>query len=107
MTTSTCRAGAGAGSGAGATGGSGNDHVRSRASIGTQSSHGLWRFGYEGTLNDIDGFESDNNSIPQHRVGLSFETYSDSGWSFSTHVDGLFFDSESAVLVGLFLQRSF
>jgi hypothetical protein len=78
-----------------------------RASIGTQSSHGQWRFGYEGTLNDIDGFESDNNSIPQHRVGVSFDTYGDSGWSFSTHVDGLFFDSESAVLVGLFLQRSF
>jgi hypothetical protein len=78
-----------------------------RASIGTQSSHGLWRIGYEGTLNDIDGFESDNNSIPQHRIGVSFDTYSDSGWSFSTHVDGLFFDSETAVLAGLFLQRSF
>jgi hypothetical protein len=78
-----------------------------RASMGTQSSHGTWRLGYEFTLNDIDGFAADNNDIPQHRISASFDTFSDSGWSFSAHADGLFFDSETSVLLGLFLQRSF
>lgn len=78
-----------------------------RAALGTRSSHGAWRLGYEFTLNDIDGFTADNDDIPQHRVSTSFDTFTDSGWSFSTHLDTLFFDSETAVLLGLFVQRSF
>ncbi|MDZ4773516.1 MAG: hypothetical protein SGI72_10320 [Planctomycetota bacterium] len=78
-----------------------------RAAIGTQSSQGFWRVGYEFTLNDIDGFTTDNDDIPQHRISTSFDTFSDSGWSLSAHADALLFDSENAILVGLFLTRSF
>lgn len=78
-----------------------------RASLDAQSSRGLWRAAYQFTLNDIDGFQSDNDSIPQHRVRASFETHGDSGWSFSSYADVLLFDTETAVIAGLFLQRSF
>ncbi|MBL8856973.1 MAG: hypothetical protein JNL28_00495 [Planctomycetes bacterium] len=78
-----------------------------RTALGAATSHGLWRLGYDFTLNRIDGFSADNDDIPQHRVRASFETHGDSGWSFSTYSDVLLFDSETAVVVGLFLQRSF
>lgn len=78
-----------------------------RALMSTPSSHGSWRLGYEFTLNRVEGFSADNDDIPQHRISAGFETFSDSGWSLSTHADALLFDSEIALLAGLFLQRSF
>jgi hypothetical protein len=84
-----------------------NTTVGWRAAIGTQSSQGFWRLGYEFTLNNIDGFAADNNDIPQHRISASLDKFTESGWSISAHADALLFDSETAMLLGLFLQRSF
>lgn len=78
-----------------------------RAATSAVSSLGLWRLGYDFTLNDIDGFTADNDSIPQHRVRLSWEADFDSGWSFATYADVLLFDQEHSAVAGLFVQRSF
>jgi hypothetical protein len=78
-----------------------------RASVSAINPHTIWRLGYEFTLNRIDGFQDDNNDIPQHRTRASWEKYGDSGWSFSSYVDLLFYDSETAVVTGILLQRSF
>ncbi len=78
-----------------------------RASMSVPTSHGSWRAGYEFALNRVDGFSSGNDDLPQHRITAAFESFGDSGWSLSAHADVLLFDSESALLAGLFLQRSF
>lgn len=78
-----------------------------RANLAALSSTGLWRLGYDFTLNDIDGFAADNDSIPQHRVRGAWELDSEEGWSFSAYGDVLLFDSERSLVAGLFLQRSF
>ena len=78
-----------------------------RASLALLEERTAWRVGYEFTLNRIEGFQSDNNDIPQHRARASWERHGDSGWGFSAHADVVFYDSETAVLTGLLLQRSF
>jgi len=78
-----------------------------RAGLGSTTSHGVWRAGYDFTLNDIDGFTNDNDSVPQHRVRASWETHMDSGFSIALYADLLMFDRERSVLAGLFLERSF
>jgi hypothetical protein len=83
------------------------DDVGWRASMSAINPHSIWRLGYEFTLNRIDGFQDNNNDIPQHRVGVSWETHSDSGWDLSLHTDVLFYDSETGLIAGLFLQKSF
>jgi hypothetical protein len=78
-----------------------------RASISAINPHSIWRLGYEFTLNRIDGFQNDNNDIPQHRIGASWETHSQNGWDFSLNGALLLYDSETAVLTSLLLQKSF
>lgn len=78
-----------------------------RAGLGSSTSHGLWRVGYDFTLNDIDGFTADNDSVPQHRVRGSWDVHMDSGWSVATYADLLLFDSEQSLVAGIFVERSF
>lgn len=78
-----------------------------RAGLSSTTSHGLWRAGYDFTLNDIDGFTNDNDSVPQHRVRGSWETHLDSGWSLAAYGDLLLFDNEQSLVAGVFLERSF
>ena len=83
------------------------DDLGWRAAISAISLHSTWRLGYEFTLNRIDGFQSNNNDIPQHRVGVSWSTHSESGWDFSLSADVLFYDTETSLISALFLQKSF
>jgi hypothetical protein len=78
-----------------------------RASIAAIENYTAWRLGYEFTLNNIDGFQDNNDDIPQHRARLSWERHGPTGWSLSTYVEGSFYDTETAVLAGILLQRSF
>jgi len=88
-------------------GGRFSDTVGGRASLGSSTSMGDWRLGYEFSYDDVKGFDADNNSLPNHRIGASWETHSASRWSFSLHAELLLFDEETSVLAGFFLQRSF
>ncbi len=78
-----------------------------RASLGATTERTAWSLGYEFTLNRIDGFQSNNNDIPQHRARASWEMHGEPGWTFSTYADVLLYDTETAVITGIMLQRSF
>ena len=78
-----------------------------RAAVGANSDRSSWRVGYDFTYDDIDGFDADNDDLPQHRVRASWSTSSASRWNFSVYAETLLFDEETSVLAGLFLQRSF
>jgi hypothetical protein len=78
-----------------------------RASMALLQERTAWRVGYEFSLNNIEGFQDDNDDIPQHRTRVSWERHTGSGWSFSINGEVLFYDSETALLTGFLLQRSF
>jgi hypothetical protein len=78
-----------------------------RASMSVITPHTNWRVGYEFTQNTINGFQNDNNDIPQHAARASWEIHGDTGWSLSTILGLLFYDTETAVNAGVLLQRSF
>lgn len=78
-----------------------------RASIGVDTRSGRWSLGYEFALQNQDGFSSNNDDLPLHRVRANWDLFTSSGWSFSTHVEGVFFDQETSILAGVYMQRSF
>jgi hypothetical protein len=81
--------------------------IGGRAGLGGTTGAGSWLVGYEFTYDDIQGFEDDNNTLPQNRVHASFDVNTASGWSFSIHGDVLLFDEETSYAAGFFIQRSF
>jgi hypothetical protein len=78
-----------------------------RASVSVITPHTNWRVGYEFTQDNINGFQNDNDDIPQHAARGSWEIHGDTGWTFSANLGLLFYDTETAVNVGVLLQRSF
>ena len=90
-----------------ATGGRFSTTVGGRAGLGGTTSTGAWHLLYEFSYNDIQGFDADNNSLPQHRARASWDLHTDSRWSLSMYAEALLFDQENSILAGLFLQRSF
>jgi hypothetical protein len=78
-----------------------------RAELGGTTSNGSWLVGYEFTYDDIQGFEDDNNTLPQHRVGASWDMNTSSRWNLSLRADVVLFDTETSWVAGFFLQRSF
>jgi len=89
------------------TGGRFSTTVGGRTAISGTTSTGAWHLAYEFTYDDIVGFDSDNNSLPQHRARASWDFNTNSRWSLSMYAEALLFDQETSVLAGLFLQRSF
>lgn len=81
--------------------------IGGRASFGLRGEHGSWRADYEFAQNHLDGFSDDNDDLPQHRVRLSGDHHTASGWSVSGHVDVNVWDSENSVAAGFYVQRSF
>lgn len=84
-----------------------SSEIGGRALLGLADTHGSWTLEYELSNQHIVGFTSANDDLPQHRVRLGRMHSTDSGWSFSAHVEGTFWDREHALALGLYLQRSF
>lgn len=78
-----------------------------RAGFDVYTRGGRWAFDYEFAKNQLDGFAADNDDLPQHRARITRDVSTDSGWDFSAYVEGQFWDSEAAALLGVYLQRSF
>ncbi|MBK7644276.1 MAG: hypothetical protein IPJ19_14740 [Planctomycetes bacterium] len=78
-----------------------------RFAIGRQLENGSWELGYELEQYDLTGFSAANDQIPQHRVRLSRDFHSASGWSFSAHAEWLHYAEEDAISAGIYLSRSF
>lgn len=76
-----------------------------RFSTGRFSANGRWALDYEFSQNRLDGFSSANNDLPQHRVRFSRD-HAWKAWGFSWRLEGLVYDDENALTVGLYLQRS-
>lgn len=78
-----------------------------RARLARDDARGAWTCDYEFAQNTIDGFDSDNNELPQHRVRLGRDWHSAGGWSFACDVEAWFWDQETAFALHVFVQRSF
>lgn len=76
-----------------------------RASLGIASDHGRWALDYELSQNRLDGFSATNDDLPQHRLRFHYD-HAWHGWDLSWRLEGLVYDDENAVSVGLYLQRS-
>ena len=66
---------------------------------------GRWAVSYEFSQNRLDGFSSANDDLPQHRLRFSRDhVWND--WNLSWRLEGLVYDDENAITVGLYLQRT-
>lgn len=81
--------------------------VGARGTLGRLTGSGDWTVGYEFAQHVFNGFGSDNNELPQHRVRAAWQSNWADGWSVSAHADAALWDTENAIQVGLYLQRSF
>jgi len=78
--------------------------VGGRATTGFLVESGRWALDYEFTQNRLDEFSSANDDLPQHRVRLHAD-HAWSRWNLSWRLEGLVYDDENAVTIGLYLQR--
>lgn len=76
-----------------------------RFSGGRYLDDGRWAFDYEFSQNRLDGFSSTNDDLPQHRLRFSRD-HAWGDWDLSWRVEGLLYDDENALTLGLYLQRS-
>jgi len=82
-----------------------SDTLGARFSFGRFTNGGRWAVDYELSQNRLDGFDADNDDLPQHRLRFSRD-HSWSAWSLSWRIEGLVYDDEYALQLGLYLQRS-
>jgi hypothetical protein len=87
-----------------ATRGSTVTELGARFSAGRYVSDGRWALDYEFSQNRLDGFSSDNDDLPQHRLRFSRD-HAWGAWDLSWRVEGLLYDDENALTLGLYLQR--
>ncbi len=76
-----------------------------RATLGLATDYGRWELDYEFSQNRLDGFSSANDDLPQHRLRFHHD-HTWRGWDLSWRIEGLVYDDENAVSVGLYLQRN-
>lgn len=76
-----------------------------RLSTGRYLESGRWAVDYEFSQNRLDGFTSANDDLPQHRLRFSRD-HSWNDWDLSWRIEGLLYDDENALTVGLYLQRT-
>ncbi len=79
--------------------------VGGRLSAGRFAENGRWAIDYELSENRLDGFSSANDDLPQHRLRFSRD-HAWMDWNLSWRIEGLVYDDEHAVTVGLYLQRT-
>jgi len=78
-----------------------------RGALQRQLEEGSWELGYQFAQYDFTGFTDANDQLPQHRLRLSREFHTASGWSFSAHGEWLHFANDDSLAAGLYLQKSF
>lgn len=78
-----------------------------RVRVGRYGPKRSWSLQYEIRLNDIIGFNNDNDDLIQHRARGSYEFYRASGLSASLSAEVQLQDREDQVFLGFFLQRAF
>lgn len=81
--------------------------IGTRLTLGCYQDDGRFAVDYFFEQNRLDGFTAANDDLPQHRLRIGRDWHTRSGWDLSARLEGLFYDQETAVLVSLFLQRSY
>lgn len=66
-----------------------------------------WSLDYEMANNNIVGFSSQNDDLPQHSVRGQWDWCSASRWTLSSSLQASFWDDEYSLIARLLLQRSF
>jgi hypothetical protein len=79
--------------------------VGARLTFGRFLDNGRWALAYELAQNRLDGFNSNNDDLPQHRLRFSRD-HTLGAWDLSWRLEGLVYDDENALQFGLYLQRS-
>jgi hypothetical protein len=78
-----------------------------RARYSRLTGRGTWELLYELSSQRQDGFTPEFADILQHRLRASRDFQFESLWRLSVFAEGLLWDDEPSVNLGLFLQRSF
>jgi hypothetical protein len=76
-----------------------------RTTFGRFDAGGRWAFDYWLEQHRFDGFDAENDDLPQHRLRFSRD-HGWSKWHLSWRLEGLLYDDENALSVGLYLQRT-
>jgi hypothetical protein len=78
-----------------------------RLALGRVGEASRFALALETAAQRIDGFSTDNDDLPQHRLRADAEVHGASGWSFSAHADASVWDDENGWTAGFYLQKSF
>lgn len=84
-----------------------NDSIGARSYLRSWDAHGGWSLEYELANNDLVGFTSQNDDLPQHRARAQWDWLPKSAWTLRLHLDLQLWDSESSLIAGLHINRSF
>jgi hypothetical protein len=81
--------------------------VGARLSFGRYSDDGYWNVFYEAANHHQDGFPSDRDDLPQHRVLASKSLFLQGGFDVSLQAAGIVLDGEVSSSIGFFFQRRY
>lgn len=84
-----------------------SDAIGGRGYLRDWGPSGGWSLEYELANNDLVGFTSQNDDLPQHRIRVQWDHVSIEGWSVRLSLDTQLWDSEHSLLGSLHVNRSF
>lgn len=84
-----------------------SDSIGARSYLRSWGPSGGWSLEYELANNDLVGFTSQNDDLPQHRARAQWDYLSRNAWSLRLHLDVQLWDDESSAIAGLHINRSF
>jgi hypothetical protein len=84
-----------------------SDAIGARAWLRSWGERGGWTLEYELANNDIVGFTSQNDDLPQHRARAQWDFISSGAWSVRAQLDAMLWDDEGSLLAGLHINRTF
>lgn len=81
--------------------------IGARASYGRYGDGGSWTVLYEIVDHHLDGFSSDRDDLIQHRIRGTLDFYMSEAWTLSLYGEGGFWDDDSSIAGGVYMQTNF
>ncbi len=81
--------------------------IGARVSYGRYGDGGSWNVLYEIVDHRLDGFSSDRDDLIQHRVRGTLDFYMSAAWTLSLYGEGGFWDDDSSIAGGVYVQTNF
>ncbi len=84
-----------------------SDALGGRGYMRRWDADGGWSLEYELANNDLVGFTSQNDDLPQHRVRAQWDHVSIDNWSVRLSLDAQLWDTEHSLVASVHVNRSF